>query len=312
MSGIRRESRVADSFSGWRINEYLADRFTYYGTAEWERHVDDGRVELNGERCLNNSTLKKGDRIAFSFPEIREPEVPSDYRILFEDDLFLFVDKPAGLPCHPSGIYRTRTLWNFLQPRYGALHLINRLDRETSGVVAAAKTGESAARAAQAMQEGLWTKEYRVAVEGRIKDNLDARGFLIRDTASPIRKKLTYIPVHTPEPLPEGALPVHTKFFPAAHTEELTDIRAELYTGKTHQIRATLQALGYPVVGDKLYGRDPTVFLRFIEGSVTEEDRVLLRMNRQALHCGRIAFRLDPGTEYEVTAPIPTDWPIRQ
>ncbi len=310
MNGGRRETRVPDQWAGGSLLAYIRSRFTYQSGDEWETHLKDGRIALNGKPCERDTPLAAGDILSFSPPEIPEPEVPDSWRILDEDERYLFIDKPAGLPCHPSGIYRTKTLWNFLQPAYGTLHLVNRLDRETSGIVVAAKNGEAAGRAARSMAEGGWQKEYRVVVEGAVREPFEARGYLVSDERSPVRKKLTFIPERLLSAPPEGSRYAHTLFRPVAEKNGMTELIAELLTGKTHQIRATLHGLGFPVTGDKLYGRDPTAFLRFIEGSLTPEDLSLLRLERQALHCRRIAFTIEPGLRYDILSPLPPDWPF--
>jgi len=309
--GARRESRVPDASAGMGVAEYLASRFTYYGGEEWEAHARSGRIELNGIARGPEARVCAGDLVAFAPPDIPEPEVPTDWSVLFEDNAFLFAYKPAGLPSHPAGRYRTRTLWNFLEARQGGIRLVNRLDRETSGIVVAAKSARDAARASRSMAESVWVKEYRAVVEGRFANPVDARGYLVRDGDSPIRKKLKYIAASGPsvDDSPRGGIPVRTRFRPVAQGAELSEVRAELLSGKTHQIRATLEGLGYPLVGDKMYGRDPMAFIRFSEGRLTEEDRGLLRMDRQALHCERVAFSLDEGVTYDVSCPAPPDWP---
>lgn len=317
MSDTRRETEVPDRYVGQGLLDYLSSRFSYQSRIEWEEHLRGGRLELNGSPCAADGVLLAGDRVAFTPPEYEEPPVPDNWKILYEDDAFVFIDKPAGLPCHPSGIYRTHTLWNLLQPMYGTVHLVNRLDRETSGIIAAAKSGEWAARASKAMQLDSCVKEYRVAVEGTVKEPIDARGYLIRDAGSPVRKKLAFVGEKettggdAPDPADSAAF-VHTRFLPLQHADGMSELRAELYTGKTHQIRATLQGLGFPVVGDKLYGRDPTAFLRFMDGKLTEKDRAMLRMDRQALHCERMAFRVSSDRQYDLSAPMPADWPFRK
>lgn len=344
MTDTRHETEVPTQCIELGLLDYLSQRFSYQSRTEWEGHLLQGRLELNGRPCTTDRILQSGDRLAFTPPEFEEPPVPQNWTILFEDDAFVFIDKPAGLPCHPSGIYRSHTLWNLLQPVFGSVHLVNRLDRETSGVIVAAKTGEWAAKAsaelqgagairralaaesaaegaAENLRTGFRVKEYRVVVEGTVREPIDARGYLIRDTASPVRKKLSFSSKQkqnggeptggNPPCSPDTSKYVHTRFFPLTCTDGMSELRAELITGKTHQIRATLQGLGFPVVGDKLYGKDPTAFLRFIDGTLTERDLAMLRIDRQALHCERMAFTLSPERNYDITAPVPADWPIR-
>ena len=296
---------VARKDEGSRLANYLAARFTYQSEAEWERHVAEGRIALNGAPCPPDVAVRAGDRVSFTPPHLEEPPINADYSILLEDDRFIFVDKPPLLPAHPAGIYRNNTLLSLLRERYGDIRLVNRLDRETSGVIIAARTQEAAALAAELMQGRLVEKEYRALVEGDFSGRVDAAGYLVRDDRSPIRKKLRFEPFDGTD----RGIFAETSFEPmGAWAPGISLVRARPVTGRTHQIRATLEALGHPIVGDKLYGADPTAFLRFIAGELTDADRARLILPHQALHCARISFSLADGARYDVTAPTPASW----
>lgn len=299
----RRSVSPGQEWEGRNLIDFLLSRFTYQNREQWESHVRERRITLNGEETLPEAVLRRGDEIGFLPPEREEPEVPRDWRLLLEDGDYLFFYKPGGLPVHPAGTYQKHTLWNFLEPAYGRLHLVNRLDRETSGVVAAARTPKAAAAAARALGEPDREKTYRVLVEGKFPEFADAEGWLAPNELSPVRKERRFLTEAR-----EGAERCRTRFTLLRESGGVSELRAELDTGRTHQIRATLKSLGFPVVGDKLYGPDPEIFLRFIGGGLTETDRERLRMNRQALHCERLSFRLEGGQCLSATCPPPPDW----
>jgi 23S rRNA pseudouridine1911/1915/1917 synthase len=301
---MTRTIEIAKDVEGTSVLSYLCARFTYQSQTQWIEHIAAGRVALNGLTPLTTTALLSGDRISFSPEPYEEPPVAENFGILLEDDDFLFIDKPANLPCHPAGIYLQHTLQHLLKADYGAVNFVNRLDRETSGIVVAAKTSEGARYASDLMASRKVRKEYLVIVDGVCPEYLSAQGILSKDENSPIRKKLKFIPTDAKA---ESAF-CHTDFTRVALLAEGRSlIRARLHTGRTHQIRATLSSLGLPVTGDKLYGKDETIFLRFIENALTERDLTTLAIDRQALHCERVSFTARDGHVYDVTSPLPGD-----
>lgn len=307
---VHRTTEITRADAGKILLAFLAARFTYQSESRWIEHIEAGRLTLNERACTGGETLAEGDRIGFEPEPYDEPPVARNFAIIAEDEDFLFIDKPAPLPCHPGGIYLHNTLWGFLRQTYPAVSFVNRLDRETSGIVIAAKNTEAAAHAGRLMAERGIDKEYLALVEGDFPETLDAEGFLERDTGSPVRKKLRFVP-GTPapvaaDPAKTGAKDCRTLFTLERRFHDGTSlVRARLFTGRTHQIRATLQALGFPLVGDKLYGKDATLFLKFIEGKMTEADRSTLKADRQLLHCSRIAFPKRAGGAYEIVSNAP-------
>ncbi|MBQ6351830.1 MAG: RluA family pseudouridine synthase, partial [Lentisphaeria bacterium] len=146
---------------------------------------------------------------------------------------------------------------------------------------------------------------YLVLVHGDFRREVDATGFLIADTHSAVHKKRRFVTA-----LPEGAANVEncrTLLSPAGvPAPGFSLVRARLFTGRMHQIRATMCSLGYPVVGDKLYGRDERLFLKIRDGEFTDGDKRLLVLPRQALHSAELEFN-HPVTGERMTfrSPVP-------
>lgn len=204
--------------------------------------------------------------------------------IRFEDERLLVVDKPAGIVCHPSKAGSRSSLVGAVREYCGlpAVHLVFRLDRETSGIVVLAKDAETASALQQALQRRQIAKTYLAVLWGELRGRVRVDQPLADDRASPVSIKSAVVP---------GGQPAVTVFSPLHTAEGFTLCRAEPETGRKHQIRAHAQWLGFPVVGDKLYGPDPRCFLDFIERGWTPELAERLLLPRHALHCAEIDLR---------------------
>ena len=289
-----------------RIDLWLSERFTYHSRHQWQNVIKNGFLTVNGRKCRPSRKLKAGDLITY-YPQHDEPEVNTDYSIIYEDEKIIAVNKPANLPCHPAGPYFKNTLWYLLNNENYKIHFINRLDRETSGIMLIAKDSGTAGFCSKNIQ----TKSYITAVTGDFPDELKAEGYLYEDESISrndqfrVRKKRMFSYTKPDSGNDETS---KTFFRRVEKGNGISIIKADLYTGRMHQIRATLCSLGFPVVGDKLYGPDESIFIRFINDAMTEEDRRRLILDRQALHSKTISF-IHPDSEQTVslTAPVPDD-----
>ena len=139
---------------GLTLAHYLAGRFTYRSLEEWNQRIKAHELTVNGELVEPDYVLKLHDVIEYRPGDIEEPPANMDYKIVFEDEHLLVADKPGNLCVHPSGPYFKHTLWYLLKERYGDIHLVNRLDRETSGLLIAAKNPKCAATLAK--MQNVW------------------------------------------------------------------------------------------------------------------------------------------------------------
>ena len=297
--------------AGLSILDFLSQRFTYHNRVQWQKNIVAGRIRLNGRATISDRILEYDDTVEYWPPAQPEPFIDKGFSILYEDEDILAVNKSGNLPCHPSGRYFTRTLWYLLKntKNFDYMGMINRLDRETSGIVLIAKNKEATKRCRQQYERGTVQKHYSVIVEGLFPDEpIHANGVLALAVDSRIRKKYKFSPTPSND---EKAIPgkfCETIFENQVRFKNISLIKATLKTGRTHQIRATLNSLGYPVVGDKLYGVDDTIYLRFISDELTDEDVHRLRMPRQALHAAHLRLEHPRRrTPLILDAPMPPD-----
>jgi RluA family pseudouridine synthase len=295
------ESPVPAGHDPQPLDVYLAKRFSYFTESDWRREIGEGRLFVNGETAEEQSipVVREGDLVAWAGREIEEPSVDSAYRILFEDEYLLAIDKPGDLPVHPAGRYFNNTLTSFLEKdRSEKIFPVHRLDRETSGVILCARSSEAAARFQTALSNG--EKSYLAIVQGNFPEGrLTVDMPLGPDKNSAVRKKRAAYP--------EAAEPAKTIFEKESGFSSFSLVRAHLETGRLHQIRAHLEYAGYPIIGDKIYGGDPSRFLRFIAEGLTEDLSSELILPRTALHSSCLEL-LHPFTQKKlsISAPLPT------
>ncbi|HVU36553.1 MAG TPA: RluA family pseudouridine synthase [Opitutaceae bacterium] len=241
---------------------------------------------------------------------IAPDEVPG--WILFEDERLLVVNKPGDVVCHPSKAGPWSSLVGALREYSGlpTVHLVFRLDRETSGVVVLAKDAAMAGRLQTAMQKRLVGKVYLAILRGRLAGPVTVDQPLGDDVHSVVFLKSGVTP---------DGQPAVTHFAPIAisavsrESADRSDVpggftlaRVVTETGRKHQIRAHAEWLGHPLVGDKIYGGDARCYLEFIDHGWTDRLAKSLELPRQALHCHEIDLRA-AGLPHVFTAPLPGD-----
>lgn len=302
---------VRREHSGSALAPFLAARFPYHSLAQWEALAGGGAVLVNGAPARPDLELGDNDVVVYSPAGTAEPAVDRAVSVLYEDRDIMVVGKSGNLPAHPAGRYFRNTLWGVLREDLGVEEpsIINRLDRETSGVTLVARHQAAARACRRQFDERRVTKTYLAVTEGEFAAPARARGYIGPCPGSAIRKKRRFEPsaADGPEPGREAQW-ADTEFFPVQRRGALTLVRALPRTGRLHQIRATLLALGNPVAGDKMYGLDEGVFLRFVADRLTPADAALMRVGRQALHAAELSF-LHPadGRPMTVAAPLPAD-----
>ena len=299
-------STVPPNYKGSLLIDYLTVRFTYLTRDEWLARMYEHRVTVNDALPENPAVvLAAGDSVAYDFPDFVEPPANLDYRVIFEDDYILAVDKPGNLLVHKSGkSFRSNLIYLLRHTsgieRYARVHTINRLDRETSGIVLLAKDEDCLKKMNALLAQRSIEKEYQAIVKGVPATSPQT---IIRpigqDTASEIHYKFCIDDVNgkPSETLIEtiGTL-----------SQGYSLLRVLPLTGRTHQIRVHLASLGLPIMGDKLYGLSEKEYIAWRNSPETYGGEFPIA--RQALHCNRVCFE-HPVTHVEtiIEAPMPSD-----
>jgi 23S rRNA pseudouridine1911/1915/1917 synthase len=234
-----------------------------------------------------------------------------DFSIVAEREDFLVVEKPPFLLIHPSRPNGSRTLWGELKhllafeiANGGQVSIVNRLDRETSGLVLVAKNAAAARRFGLLMQEQRIAKEYLAIVWGwpewnsKTVDASLARQGVYATSAIWLKQA-----IHSAGAAARTEFTVERRFTRGAEGDRFSIVRAIPRTGRTHQIRVHLDSLGHSIVGDKIYGPDEKLYLQFIETGWTPELERRLLLPRHALHSA--ALRIEGGERW--VSPLPSD-----
>lgn len=258
----------------------------------------------DGTRRRPSDRVRAGENVVLVRPPFEEPNVPLYFDVIYEDDAVLAVDKPSGLPVHPSATYHKNTLTYLLRQRFGpnAPQIAHRLDRETSGLLLCGRTRAAERDLKIGFENRRVSKRYLAIVRGVMPED-DGRIELPMDRA---REGLHILMEVTPEG--EG-YPSVTRYRVVARRDDATLVSLAPESGRQHQLRVHLSAIGFPIIGDKLYGPEGSQpFLDYIETGMTDELRRRLGHDRQALHAYELEFmHPSTGEPMTLTAPLAED-----
>lgn len=241
--------------------DYLCARFPYRNREGWKGEIDQHRLTVNGKPGRPQTQLSKGTKVSYTSPR-REPAVARDIVTLFEDEHLLVVDKPAPLPVHADGVFITNTLINILrvQNKNPDLSLGHRLDRETSGVLVLAKDRNVTAKLMRGFEDSGVQKTYLAVVRGEVPwKDLDVKGWMAPKTESKISVRQWLSPTKL-----DAGKDSFTRFKKLETLKGYSVLQCQPLTGRTNQIRVHLEAAGFPIVGDKLYGRTDDEFIAYV------------------------------------------------
>ena len=275
-----------------RLDRYVAEKCPELSRTQAQGLITNGLVTVNDHPAKARLKLDIGDRVKITLPPPPGPMLPEDIPldILYQDDDLLIVDKPVGLTVHPAPGHQSHTLVNAILayvpdlPESDSLRpgIVHRLDKDASGVMVVAKNSRTQLDLIGQFKARSVAKAYLVLVRGRLTpDSGVIEAPIGRDPRN--RKRMAVVADG------EGR-EARTHYHVIRHLEDYTLLEVRMETGRTHQIRVHLSAIGYPVLGDGVYG--------------TKSDT----LPRLFLHACRLGFKLPSTGKYaEFTSNLPPD-----
>jgi 23S rRNA pseudouridine1911/1915/1917 synthase len=287
---------------GQRLDRFLTSFLGSHSRSQLQKLIADGLVTVDGRTAKANLTLRDGDRVHIELPEPVPSEAAGEelpLEVLFQDDDLAVVNKPAGMVVHPAAGHSSGTLVNALLHHLTGLSgiggelrpgIVHRLDRGTSGVMVVAKHDAAHQELARQFHDREVEKEYIALVWGVVQAGRRIDAAIGRDPSD--RQKMSARAKHAREAV--------TRITRAMPLPGLTLCQVAIHTGRTHQIRVHLSAIGHPVVGDSVYGG--------VHRRVAGDIRAVQRLERPFLHAARLVFtHPKDGRRMEFTAPLPDD-----
>lgn len=278
---------------GMRLDRYVADNLPDFSRSTVQGLIDDGRILVDGLARKSKFRITPGEVVTVEIPppeldEIEPDAIPLD--VVFENADVIVIDKPAGLVVHPAPGHPRGTLANALVAHVPGLSvggsrrpgIVHRLDKDTSGLIVAAKSDRGRMALVSQWGEGEVKKTYLALVSGVVaEDEATIDAPISRDPKN--RQRMA---------VQRGGRSAVTHIRVLERFPNATLLEVSIETGRTHQIRVHLAFIGHPVVGDPVYGKprpgDPAVV-------------------RQFLHASGLGFRLPDGTAVDFTSPLPED-----
>src|SRR5215213_1457077 len=278
---------------GTRLDRYVADQLPDLSRATVQGLIESGRVRVDGQQRKPKFRMTPGEVVSVEIPAPRIDEILPDLiplAVVYEDADVIVVDKPAGMVVHPAPGHQRGTLANALLAHVPGISvggsqrpgIVHRLDKDTSGLIVAAKTDRGRTALISQWEERSVEKTYLALVSASVEDEeatIDAP--IGRDPKN--RQRMAVLRL---------GRPAVTRFRVVERFPSTTLLELSIETGRTHQIRVHLAFIGHAIVGDQLYGR------------ARPEDPPL---DRQFLHASALAFQLPDSTALRLEAPLSRD-----
>src|ERR687894_370009 len=278
---------------GTRLDRYVADQLPDLSRGTVQGLIESGRVRVDGQQRKPKFRMTPGEVVSVEIPPPQIDEIQPDripLSIVYEDADVIVVDKPAGMVVHPAPGHPRGTLANALLAHVPGISvggsqrpgIVHRLDKDTSGLIVAAKTDRGRTALVSQWEDRSVEKTYLALVSGSVADEeatIDAP--IGRDPKN--RQRMAVL---------RSGRPAVTRFRVIERFPNSTLLELSIETGRTHQIRVHLAFVGHPIVGDRLYGRT----------RLTDP-----HLERQFLHASALGFRIPDGEALRLKAPLPDD-----
>ncbi|MFQ5925572.1 MAG: RluA family pseudouridine synthase [Dehalococcoidia bacterium] len=277
---MNRKLRFAVDKTGIRLDKYIAQECPELSRSHVQKLISEGYITVNDRAAKGSLKLNTGDKISAIIPPSAPPSLLAEempLNIIYEDRDLLVVDKPAGLVVHPAPGQPSHTLVNAILAHCPDLSrvssrpgIVHRLDKNTSGLMVVAKNDAAQHNLSGQIKGRTVVKRYLVLVEGHLSPE---RGIIEAPIGRDLRHRKRMAVV-------SDGREARTQYRVISYLDNYTLLQVTLETGRTHQIRVHLSAIGYPVVGDEVYGaRSPF-------------------LGRQFVHAHHLGFRLPSTGEY--------------
>jgi 23S rRNA pseudouridine1911/1915/1917 synthase len=298
VDGEQLQLAVEEHAAGLRLDRYVADTVPDLSRSYARQLIEDAHIRLNNRPARPSTAVRSGDIVSIFLPPPQPTDLipePIALNIVYEDDDVVVIDKPAGMVVHPAPGHARGTLVNALLARYPDLvvggdlrpGIVHRLDRDTSGLLVAARHDRALHALQEQQQARTMLKIYRAVIEGHMKE---PEGLIDAPIGRHPHDRLRMAIVASGRPAR-----THWRVVEELGAYTLLDVRLE--TGRTHQIRVHFASRGRPILGDPLYG--------------PKKPRTTFGLTRQFLHAYRLGFAFpSSGAWVEFTSELPEDLQI--
>lgn len=297
--------KITPEYAGLRLDVFLQARYWDFSRAWIQKLIKKGNAKINDKKAEAKNKLKIGDALEFIFelpPEISlkpEADLGQPIKIMFENNDFLVIDKPAGLTVHPCSSQPNHTLANWLIWKYPAIKsvrdaseseeskarpgIVHRLDKDTSGLIIAAKNQKTFNWLRHHFSHHLITKKYLALVQGKTKTDKGAINLnIMRSPADPTKNAVTHSK--------SVGRPALTRWQAIQYFKGYTLLEVTPKTGRRHQIRVHLKAMGHAIAGDIKYGNNVPL----------PQD-----LKRMFLHASALSFKSPAEEKFSFCSPLP-------